>query len=174
MGVAPFDMNTRRSAATAAGLAAAGVLGSTRPAQAATRCLECVGDGTTQCGSCKGSGQFKMFGDRGFGEGMSYQYAECPDCYGAGVKVCGKCLGTGLPQKKMIGILRNPEYKQFILRIKQGRVDVENIKEIQAEIQIMMATEEKNKALKMAEAAVEASKAKAEQANSPFGLPNFF
>ncbi|CAK0897284.1 unnamed protein product [Prorocentrum cordatum] len=159
---------TRRGAATFAALSAAALL-LERPAEAAARCLECAGEGIQDCGSCRGSGQFKMYGDRGVGEGMSSQYIECPDCYGSGLKLCSKCSGTGLPAKRLVGFLRDPAFRQFVARIQSGRVDVDNVPEIQAEMQEMVAIQERNRALKLADEAM-----KKEGDNGWFKLPNFF
>jgi len=148
---------------------AAAALALESPAEAVATCMECAGEGIVDCGTCRGSGQFKMFGDRGVGEGMGYQYAECPDCYGAGTKMCDACLGTGLPKKRLVGFLRDPAFRQFVSRLRAGRVDVDNVKEIQAEIQEMVALQERNKALKLADQAM-----KEEQDSGWFKLPNIF
>merc|ERR1740121_2556163 len=100
---------------------------------------------------------------------MNYQYTECPDCYGAGTKICDICLGTGLPKQRLVGFLRDPAFRQYVARIRQGRVDVDNVKEIQAEIQEMVALQERNKALKKAEEAM-----RKEEDPGWFKLPNFF
>jgi len=113
-------------------------------------CEQCAGGGLNDCGTCKGSGQFKAVTTNN--QGM-YQYVDCPDCLGQGTRVCERCLGTGLPARSMKSLLRQPEATKLRDRLRSQRININNVERVQSEVKEILAEMEVNKKKKAEEAA---------------------
>lgn len=118
--------------------------------QLQTACAECGGDGTVQCVTCKGSGQFKMLSFREGSPEAQYQFVDCPECNGVGILICPRCYGTGLPPKKLKGFLKDEAFKKVRdqLRRQRQRMDLDALAKMRDDAKEAVAAIEKRRATK--------------------------
>jgi len=108
-----------------------------------TECQACAGEGINNCINCKGTGQFRLLGQKPGEAQMQYQFVDCPDCFGVGQRVCERCFGTGLPTQQLRGFMRKPEFAVVTRALQEQRVTVYNIKDLQAEVRKAMNLQNK-------------------------------
>mmetsp|Transcript_10769 Transcript_10769/g.24602 ORF Transcript_10769/g.24602 Transcript_10769/m.24602 type:complete len:242 (+) Transcript_10769:97-822(+) len=148
---------SRRSVA-AAGFSLAAALSNGKAAHArkvdvGNECNVCKGGGLIVCGTCNGTGQFRILNTNSSDGKMSmqYQFYDCPECRALGELCCPACYATGLPNRELKGFLRNPDYIEATQFIKNVGVSPENLPEYQKLIKMGFARVEAKRAAKKAE-----------------------
>lgn len=97
------------------------------------KCPVCVGKGIMRCTMCEGTGNYRNTG-MALNLPRDVTFVTCPECGGVGSRICDLCIGTGLPTTELRGVLRKPEFAAVIKRLKIQGLQLDKLKEYQADV----------------------------------------
>lgn len=136
-------------------------------------CFDCAGRGLVECNTCVGTGVYAISGETQW-KMYSNNTITCPECQGYGKLPCNKCLTTGLPEYKLKGLLRDPAFAKFQARMRIKDIDIDTVKQVQAEVKEALKQQDANKQLKKQLEQEEAAKGFQLPSLPSFpGLPSF-